>query len=261
MNFGKGLSVFAVTSPANTGAGTIFGTANGSASDNVIVGSSGTTASSSVYIGSSGSSLSSSGALTLGQYQLYEVFQNGSGSGSISINAQQTTSGSLDTGNNLMRYDNNVGSNYNASGSYFQGGLCELLVYPRTLTVTELADVESYLMTKYQISGVVPPAPTISIATTTLSTPAQVTIEAPADCSIRYTLDGTTPTSGSNLFTGGINISYGQTLKAIAIRNGISSSVSSATYTLDTTQWPAPSATDSTPLDFTIKIPSMTVPQ
>ena len=261
LNFGKGFSAFIVTSPANSGAGTIYGTANGSASDNVDAGSSGTTATASIYAGSSGSSLSASSALTLNQYQLLEVFESTGGTGSVSINGQPTASGSLNVGNNLMRYDNNIGTNYNASGSFFQGGLCEMLIYPRVMTTTETAEVESYLLSKYQISQSVPPAPIISIGTSSLDAPTQVTITAPADCSIRFTLDGTTPTSGSALYSSAINITYGQTLKAIAVRNGMSSTVSSATYTLDSTEWPAPSATDSTPLDFTIKVPSMSVPQ
>jgi hypothetical protein len=51
------------------------------------------------------------------------------------------------------------------------------------------------------------------------------------------------------------------TLKAISVKNGISSSVSSATYTLDSATWPAPDAGDPTVLNLNIQVPTTTAPQ
>lgn len=60
-----------------------------------------------------------------------------------------------------------------------------------------------------------------------------VTMQAPAGASIYYTLDGSTPTSGSTLYTGQIpdNISsMHRTFKAIAVINGQASGVTTASY-------------------------------
>lgn len=86
------------------------------------------------------------------------------------------------------------------------------------------------------------PATAASVATPTLSIPTgkytqaqNVTINcATAEASIYYTLDGTEPSEQSTPYNGAINISSTTTLKAIAIKNGESSAVATATYTFPT---------------------------
>jgi len=53
---------------------------------------------------------------------------------------------------------------------------------------------------------------------------------ADADVSIHYTLDGSTPTASSTLYTKPINIAINTTVKAIAIKNGRSSFVDEGTF-------------------------------
>ncbi len=48
---------------------------------------------------------------------------------------------------------------------------------------------------------------------------------------IRYTLDGSTPRASSTLYTGPVTLSETTTVKAIAIKDGVSSTVTSRTYT------------------------------
>lgn len=59
----------------------------------------------------------------------------------------------------------------------------------------------------------------------------QVTISGPDGASIYYTVDGSTPTSASSQYSAPLTFSATTTLKAIAIKNGVSSEVTSRTYT------------------------------
>jgi hypothetical protein len=78
------------------------------------------------------------------------------------------------------------------------------------------------------------PAPTFSPAPGTYTSPQSVTIgDATASAAIYYTTDGTTPTTSSTRYTGGIWQSSTQTLKAIAVLTGYAnSSVATANYTI-----------------------------
>ena len=59
----------------------------------------------------------------------------------------------------------------------------------------------------------------------------EVSMSAEAGATIHYTLDGTVPTAESTLYEGPITLSETTTVKAIAIKDGVSSSVTSRTYT------------------------------
>ena len=66
---------------------------------------------------------------------------------------------------------------------------------------------------------------------TTFTDSVQVTMTAETGAEIRYTTDGSTPTASSTLYSDAITLSDTTTVKAIAIKDGNSSSVSSKTFT------------------------------
>ena len=76
-------------------------------------------------------------------------------------------------------------------------------------------------------------APTIG-GNTTFTETTQVTMSGPAGASIFYTLDGSTPTDQSLEYEEPITLSATTTVKAIAIKDGVSSSVTTRVYTKGT---------------------------
>jgi hypothetical protein len=87
----------------------------------------------------------------------------------------------------------------------------------------------------YKINATVP-APTFSPAGGSYTTSQVVTIsEATKGTNIYYTTDGSTPSASSIPYTSPITVTSTETLKAIAIANGDSNAVGSATYTITLT--------------------------
>ena len=74
-------------------------------------------------------------------------------------------------------------------------------------------------------------APTFS-GETQFTESTQVTMSAEAGATIHYTLDGSTPTAATGtVYSGPVTLSETTTVKAIAVKDGVSSSVTSRTYT------------------------------
>ncbi len=75
--------------------------------------------------------------------------------------------------------------------------------------------------------------PTISVAGGTYNAAQTVTLSTTTTgATIYYTLDGTDPTSASTAYSTPITIDEDVTLKAIAVKNGVSSSIATATYSI-----------------------------
>ena len=90
-------------------------------------------------------------------------------------------------------------------------------------------------------SPTAPATPTFSPAAGTYTSAQNVTIACATEgAEIRYTLDGSNPTASSALFNGPIVISTTTTVKAIAIKSGVSSSVATAVYTIQGSTPPEP---------------------
>ena len=80
--------------------------------------------------------------------------------------------------------------------------------------------------------AVAPDAPEFSVAAGTYNAPQTVTITAEDGATIYYTLDGNNPTNESNVYSSALTISETTTLKAIAVKDGLSSAITTATYTI-----------------------------
>ena len=98
-------------------------------------------------------------------------------------------------------------------------------------------------------AGVAPDVPVIS-GDELFGDTASVSIVGPSRSSIYYTTDGTTPTSGSSAYTEQITLSETTTIKAIAIKDGVSSEVASKTFT----KLAAPTISGETPFESSTEV-------
>lgn len=76
-------------------------------------------------------------------------------------------------------------------------------------------------------------APTIS-GSSPFAESTTVSMSAESGAEIRYTTDGTTPTAGSTLYSEPITLTATTTVKAIALKNGLNSSVATKVFTKST---------------------------
>lgn len=74
-------------------------------------------------------------------------------------------------------------------------------------------------------------APQILAESSLFADPLEVSIEAEEGCEIHYTVDGTAPTTQSPLYTDPFRVSTTTTVKAIAVRDGETSSIATRTFT------------------------------
>lgn len=74
-------------------------------------------------------------------------------------------------------------------------------------------------------------APQILAESSLFAAPLEVSIEAEEGCEIHYTVDGTAPTTQSPLYTDPFPVSTTTTVKAIAVRDGETSSIATRTFT------------------------------
>jgi hypothetical protein len=191
----------------------------------------------------------------LGQYQNLSLILNGT-TGSYYINGQMINqSTSLTSLANVLRNQNYIGGA--GYGTYFAGDYTEVLIYSRAVTATEFANISSYLATRYLgPTASAPVAPVFNLAAGTLTAPTELGISTAPGAVTHFTVDGTTPSATSPVLTSAVQINYSQTVQAISIQNGLSSSVTSAAYTLDNTKYPAPSASDPSTLQINLQSPS-----
>jgi hypothetical protein len=109
-------------------------------------------------------------------------------------------------------------------------------------------------------SQVAPPTFNLYGATTTFLNSIQVRIEAESGATIRYTTDGTTPTGTSSTFVNNLTFTQTTTLKAIAIRDGMTSNVATLLLVKDAGLWSGTGTrTDPFVIDNTAKLDQLAI--
>jgi hypothetical protein len=92
----------------------------------------------------------------------------------------------------------------------------------------------NYTISASTPSGTAPPAPVFSPGEGAYTTAQSVVLEDAAQgAAIFYTLDGSTPSSSSNLYTGPISVLNSVTIQAVAVLAGLTSTVASSTYVVN----------------------------
>ena len=100
--------------------------------------------------------------------------------------------------------------------------------------VTFKDGIYSDVVTATYIISIPVPVPTFSPEGGRFTEAQMVSISATDDAAIFYTTDESTPTTSSTEYTEPISVTSTTTIKAIAVKNGVSSDVASATYTIAT---------------------------
>jgi hypothetical protein len=264
---GTGVTIFAVVNATTpTASAQILNYSGATAPDNLIglSESSAKAAQFTIYnsAGASPTSVTAPTALPTNLYELIEVVQGdiNSTTATMFVNAAQVAQNTAMNPVPNATLANNFIGRYSGGSEYFKGDIAEVMVYTTPLTISQRALIESYLMGKYQIAMQTPTAPVFGTATSTLTAPAAVAIAAQPGATIRFTTNNTAPSSSSPVYLGPVQINFTQTLKAIAITNGLSSAVTSATYTLNSTQFPAPAATGGPSLQINVSVPTVGIP-
>jgi len=101
-----------------------------------------------------------------------------------------------------------------------------------SITIVFTPGSENVRLDDIELKGLMA-APQFSVPAGGVTAGTSVTLSATEGATIYYTTNETTPTSSSTVYTSAISIDEDVTIKAIAIKDGKSSSVGSATYTIE----------------------------
>lgn len=259
-------NIFIVAQPSALTAGaTLLDLGNFAAGNDVLmqIDSTGLYGSYTSYLGTATSATSSPNQLAsnANMFQLLESSQaNGTASFYLNAVLGQTNAG-MNVPGNVARTSNFVGQ-ASGGGNYYAGNISDIRVYSSSttpLTNAQRVAIEAWLLQKYQVLLQTPEAPIISVPSGTLSQPTQVVISTPPGVITYMTNDGSTPTTSSPVYSGSpILINYSQTLKAMAVKNNIQSTVTTTSYMLDSSQFPAPSPIDMTAPTINLQLPTAT---
>lgn len=147
-----------------------------------------------------------------------------SGVGTVSAFIGKTQIG----GNLTINKNSSIGSTYKFESTSPLSGDIEL-----SLNITSNSCyIKQIIITTTAGTGVYVPQPSFSKEEGTFTTPFDLTITAAEGCTIKYTIDGSTPsTENGTVYETPIKINATTTVKAIAIKDETESSVTEATFT------------------------------
>lgn len=175
-----------------------------------------------IYYAKGGSNTATSQGLTANHIRFYK-------NSSVTISAASTITkivftavSGYDAANLIPEVGTNTGGTWTGSANEIKFNLSNAQVRVSKMVVT-LDD------------GTVA-APYFTPGEGTIYGPTDVTIKAQEGATINYTLDGSTPTTASAVYSEPINVTSTTTIKAIATLNGVTSDVATATYTMETAQ-------------------------
>jgi hypothetical protein len=220
-----GITVVAVYKPTGSPASgeRIIDFANGSYNKNIILSRAGSSSDLDLVFfdtTSTGQQLSATSAITQNQANLFVGTHNGSNQLTLYSKGAQIGQASGSALPNATRNNNYIGVDNFGAGAWLRGDLAELILYNRILTAAERFNVESYLGAKYAIPTFAP-TPAISPDGGTFAASQNVTLScASGTATIRYTTDGSEPTTSSTAYTTPFAVSATATIKAKAFDTG-----------------------------------------
>ncbi len=146
-------------------------------------------------------------------------------------------------GSTVIKYN---GTDWETVGS---AGLSVNNIFTTALSVYNGTPYVAFCTTKSNLTVMkyttVDPPPTASPASGTVSSGTLVTLSSSiSGADIYYTLDGTNPSATSTRYTSGIAINAPVTIRAISVRNGITSTVMSAAYKVNSSITPTSASFD-----------------
>lgn len=261
-NLGYGISLFVVARPRSLEAGSCILNLHDSTGKTISleVAASGSYGQLGIYNGTNWTYAQSINPLSENHYQLLEAIQtvSPSSTGTFYVNGASGSASGMTAVSNVIWNGGALGC-ANSGGNYFQGDIAEAILFPTALTDSQRQNIEAYLIQKYQLLSLIPSTPIFTLSGGILTEPGQVMVKMQPGVTIRITTDGSDPTETSPIYYGApIAINYTQTLKARSFANGLQSDVAIAVYTLDSTQWPAPSVSDMTQPSVTFQLPVAT---
>ena len=188
--------------------------------------------------GSTASSVLNTGTLlNASTYELLYTDHDGSSNLTAWRGGVEQATGSAAAIPTVSRTSNLLGGS-SAGSDYLPGRLAELLVYTKQLSTTERRAIEDYVQAKYGLAIELAP-PAVSPAAGSYGTAQTITLttsNAPTGYEIRYTLDGSTPTGTSTLYSSGFQLDRPTTVKARVFATGYSpSATTSAVYQIGDT--------------------------
>jgi hypothetical protein len=130
-----------------------------------------------------------------------------------------------------------IGADTYSSSRAFNGMIDEVAVFTQALTPTQLKQIYNSVAGSNVVTVVA--TPVISPTTRYSSSPVTVSVaEATQGASVYYTLDGSTPTTSSTLYTGQFVLNHSALVQAKAFASGgASSSVASSFFSISTTAY------------------------